>query len=108
MYVDEGYGGATSMEYALWYKAKLEEKYTLTWEFEWKNMLGFGVVDVEDKPLAFTSTKYVRSLADKFLPGESKQDRKTASRETIMQLSAVVLPEIGSAEDIAMRANQEL
>ena len=78
MYVDEGYGGATSMDYALWYKAKLEEKYTLTWEFEWKNMLGFGVVDVEDKPLAFTSTKYVRSLADKFLSGESRQDRKTA------------------------------
>ena len=106
MYVDEGYGGATTMDKALWYKARLEEKWAITWEFEWKNMLGFGVEDIEDKPLAFTANKYVRSMMDKFLPGELSQERKTASRESIMHLSAIELPPLGSPEDITMRAMQ--
>jgi hypothetical protein len=108
MYVDEGYGGASDMDRALWYRDLLKTKYDITWEFEWKNMLGFGVIDEEDKPLAFTANKYVRSMTDKFLPGEMRQDRKTASRESIMSLAGIKLPELGSAEDIAMKANQEL
>ena len=108
MYVDEGYGGASDMDRALWYRDKLKTKYDITWEFEWKNMLGFGVEDEPDKPLAFTANKYVRGMMDKYLPGELKQERKTASRESIMSLSAIKLPELGSSEDITMKAMQEL
>ena len=109
MYVDEGFGGASDMDTALWYRAKLQEKYELTWRWKWENLLGFGVEDEPDKPLAFTSEKYVRTMMDKFLPGERgvKQDRKSASRESILGLPDIPLPELGSADDIAMRGMQE-
>ena len=107
LYVDEGFGGASDMDTALWYRAKLMEKYELTWRWKWENLLGFGVEDEPDKPLAFTSTKYVRSMMDKFLPSEKKQDRKTASRETIMDLPDIELPPLGSPDDLAMRGMQE-
>ena len=44
---------------------------------------------------------------EKFLPGEPKQDRKSASREAILSLPDVKLPELGSPDDVTMRAMQE-
>ena len=105
-YVDEGWGGATNMDTALWFKAMLEKKYAITWSWMWDNTLGFGVEADEGKPLAFSTNKYVRDMVDEFLQGESKPTRNSASRDTIMTLPAEKLPELGSPEDVAMRGMQ--
>ena len=105
-YVDEAYGGASSMDEAIWVRDMLQKKYAITWRFEWQNMLGFGVEEEPGKPLAFTSAKYTRSLVEKFLPGESKPERSSASRDTITKLHEVVLPELDGPEDLAMRGMQ--
>ena len=107
-YVDEGFGGASCMDIALWYKAHLEKKYKITWRWRWGQALGFGVEAEEGKPLAFTSNKYILQLVDQHLAGETKPNRNSASRQSIMKLSAVELPEIGSPEDVAMQGMQEL
>ena len=81
-----------------------------TFQLEWQESLGFGVevdeTDPEDSRVTFKTRKYVLSLVDRFLKGESKPERQTASRPTIMNLAAEQLPEVGSPEDHAMKSMQ--
>jgi hypothetical protein len=86
MYMDEFFGHANVMESALWYKSFLESKWKITWQWTWAPMLGCDINDTEPGRVAFGAKKYVRELKDKYLQGESKPQRKTASRESITKL----------------------
>ena len=105
-YVDEIFGGASSIDEAIWFKEMVERFAPVTFQLEWQEALGFGVevdeTDPEDPRVTFKTRKYVLSLVERFLKGESKPDRQTASRQTIMSLQAEELPPAGSPEDLAM------
>ena len=106
-YVDEAFGGASDMNMIQWLAAKIKLKFPIELQLNWEPMLGFGVdVDDDAGTCSFHGKKYIQKLVDQFLPGESKPSRQTASRETIMQLTAEPLPPVGSDDDLALHPIQ--
>jgi hypothetical protein len=107
-YVDEGFGGASELDLLMWFVKKLEEKgFPLKLHFTWSPLLGFGCeVDEEQRTVAFSTQKYTRDLASKYLPGETRPQRAQQSRQTIMDLPAEPLPALGSKEDLALASMQ--
>ena len=80
MYMDEFFGGSSTEKGRADYKAFLETKYEVEWQPDtWTPMLGFEVNDTEPGEVSFGTRKYVRTMVDKYLTGESKPMRKTAS-----------------------------
>ena len=76
----------------------------ITFDLEWKEALGFGIGVKEDDPsdpqVTFSTRKYTLSLVERFLKGESKPERATASRQSIMSVAAEKLLPVGSPEDL--------
>ena len=102
-YMDEFFGGASNMESFEKYKAFMDGKYNCTWRIgdnAWDAMLGFDAAFGKGE-VSFGTKKYVRELVNRFLKGESKPTRKSASRESIMklQLEAAQLPEAERADE---------
>ena len=85
-----------------WFIRTVKERFPLTVQMAWEPMLGFGCDVEEGVSVSFHGKKYIRQLVDKFLPGESKPERSSSSRESIMQLPAEPLPPLGSPEDLAL------
>ena len=108
IYMDEAFGGGTP-DRVKWYIEKMKERYPCTWERDWGTILGFGADVTDDNYLEFSTRKYTKEIADRFLPGESKPSRVVPSRESIEQLPAEIdkLPPLGSPEDLAMRPMQD-
>ena len=100
-YMDEVFGGASSIQRADWLIAKIKDRWPITVEFEWGTVLGFSADVTKDNYLHFGTLKYAREIKDRFLQGESKPSRSAASRESITKLASEKAPEIGSDEEKA-------
>lgn len=106
-YMDELFGGASSLQRADWMIQKVKERYPITVEFDFGTVLGFGTRVTEDNFLEFGTRKYAMEIKDRFLKGESKPTKKTASRDSIMLLASEQPFEIGSPEEKANRHVQD-
>jgi hypothetical protein len=108
VYVDEGFGGASTDAAAKWFEGELKKKVECSYfGDDFGDVLGFSVkIDRKKRTARWTAQKQIQSL-DKFFEGRPTFVPKHPAKKSIMTLSNVSLPEAGSDADVLMRPMQE-